>query len=121
MLSPTAQLMSRLDSGAMQPKLPAVYLLASGRNGTLYTGVTSNLVQRIWQHRSHCVLGFTDRYQVTRLVWYEMHDAMDAAIVREKQIKRWNRSWKLRMIEERNPRWIDLWWEIIGASPQGDG
>jgi putative endonuclease len=99
----------------MPSKRPAVYQLASGRNGTLYTGVTSNLVQRIWQHRSHCVSGFTERHEVTLLAWYEMHDTMDSAIVREKQIKRWNRAWKLRLIEARNPRWDDLWWEIIGS------
>ncbi len=95
-------------------KQPAVYLLASQRNGTLYVGVTSNLIGRIWQHREHVVEGFTQRYGVTRLVWYEIHATMEAAILREKQIKRWNRAWKLRLIEAVNPEWDDLWPRILG-------
>ena len=97
-----------------QMKQPAVYILASERNGTLYTGVTSDLVARTWQHREHVVDGFTKRYNVTTLVWYELHGSMDAAILREKQIKKWNRAWKLRLIQERNPKWLDLWSEIVG-------
>jgi putative endonuclease len=97
-----------------QMKQPAVYILASERNGTLYTGVTSDLVARTWQHREHVVDGFTKRYNVTMLVWYEMHGSMEAAILREKQLKKWNRAWKLRLIQASNPRWNDLWSEIVG-------
>ena len=97
-----------------QMKQPAVYILASDRNGTLYAGVTSDLLSRIWQHREHLVDGFTKRYDVTMLVWYELHATMDTAITREKQIKKWNRAWKLRLIQEANPRWRDLWPDIIG-------
>jgi len=100
--------------GMAQMKQPAVYILASERNGTLYTGVTSDLVARTWQHREHVVDGFTKRYKVTILVWYELHGSMDAAILREKQIKKWNRAWKLRLIQESNPRWNDLWSHIVG-------
>ncbi|HDZ55246.1 MAG TPA: GIY-YIG nuclease family protein [Pseudomonas xinjiangensis] len=95
-------------------KQPAVYLLASKRSGTLYVGVTSNLVQRVWQHREGEVEGFTYRYGVKTLVWYELHDSMAGAIAREKALKRWNRDWKLRMIEEANPQWRDLWFDIVG-------
>src|SRR3546814_5941530 len=86
-------------------KQPAVYILASERNGTLYTGVTSDLIGRTWQHREHIVDGFTKRYRIATLVWYELHPTMEGAIVREKQIKKWNRSWKLRLIQAENPRW----------------
>ncbi|MPS70531.1 MAG: GIY-YIG nuclease family protein [Novosphingobium sp.] len=82
---------------------PAVYVLASARNGTLYTGTTSNLIQRIAQHRSEHFDGFSARYGTKLLVWFEMH-----AIQREKRIKQWNRAWKLRLIEEGNPQWRDL-------------
>jgi putative endonuclease len=98
----------------MTPRNPAVYLLASGRNGTLYTGVTSNLIQRIHQHREHAARGFTDTYGVTKLVWYELHETMESAIEREKRIKSWNRAWKLALIERANPRWVDLWASIVG-------
>ena len=84
-------------------KQPAVYIMASQRNGTLYTGVTANLLQRIWQHREDVVEGFTRRYGVKMLVWYEQHESMSGAIAREKAIKKWSRVWKLRLIEERNP------------------
>lgn len=94
-------------------KQPAIYLLASKRNGTLYIGVTSNLVQRIWQHRNDLVPGFTQRYKVHRLVYYELHDEMTEAISREKQLKKWKRDWKLKLIEGFNPDWRDLWWEIV--------
>ncbi len=87
----------------MSHKAPAVYLLASARNGTLYAGVTSNLVQRIWQHREGVVEGFTHRYGVKTLVWYEQHETMQSAIAREKAIKKWNRAWKLALIEKANP------------------
>jgi len=95
-------------------KQPAVYMLASQRNGTLYIGVTSNLIGRIWQHREGVVEGFTETYAAKCLVWYEMHETMESAIVREKALKKWNRLWKLNLIEERNPCWIDLWPEING-------
>ena len=95
-------------------KQPAVYLLASTRNGTLYVGVTSNLIQRIWQHREGSVEGFSSDYLVKTLVWYEMHSTMESAIRREKALKKWNGAWKLKLIEERNPEWIDLWPEITG-------
>ena len=97
----------------MDEKLPAVYILASRRNGTLYTGVTSNLVQRAWQHRKQVVSGFTERYGVHHLVWYELHGDMEHALVREKRLKKWNRMWKLRLIEEANPEWRDLWEDIL--------
>ena len=87
---------------------PCVYILASGRHGTLYIGVTSNLLARLHQHREGLIRGFTSRYGVHRLVWYGMADTMDAAITREKQLKTWNRDWKVRLIEGMNPTWEDL-------------
>ena len=87
---------------------PCVYILASRMHGTLYAGVTSNLIARLHQHRAGTVDGFTKRYAVHHLVWYELHGAMEHAIAREKAIKRWNRDWKLRLIEEGNPEWVDL-------------
>ncbi len=90
-------------------KQPVVYILASKRNGTLYIGVTSNLPQRIYEHRNDLVEGFTKKYQVHRLVFYEQHEEMNSAITREKQLKKWNRNWKLRLIEELNPEWKDLY------------
>ncbi len=90
-------------------KQPAVYILASGYNGTLYIGVTSNLIQRIWQHKSELVEGFTEKYGVHSLVYYELHGDMPAAIRREKQLKKWNRQWKIDLIEKANPTWKDLW------------
>jgi putative endonuclease len=92
----------------MQRK-PAVYILASKRNGTLYIGVTSNLVKRVWEHKEDLVEGFTKKYGVHRLVYYEVFDTMPEAIRREKQMKRWHRAWKLRVIEGLNPEWRDLW------------
>jgi putative endonuclease len=92
----------------MSDKRPAVYILASKRNGTLYIGVTSDLSRRIWQHKNDQVEGFTKKYGVHTLVYYEWHDDMRAAIVREKQIKKWNRAWKLELIESVNPEWRDL-------------
>ena len=89
-------------------KIPAVYILASQRNGTLYTGVTSDLFKRIWQHKNQHHHGFTKKYSVHRLVYYEFHHDMTSAITREKQIKKWNRGWKLKLIEEMNPDWKDL-------------
>lgn len=91
---------------------PAIYVLASKKNGTLYIGVTSNLVQRIWQHRNRQCSGFTKRYNIRRLVYFELYEDMVTAIMREKQLKKWNRAWKLKLIEKQNPKWIDLWHQI---------
>ncbi len=89
-------------------KQPCVYMMASKRNGTLYLGVTANLVQRVWHHRQGLVEGFTKRYRVHTLVWYELHATMEAAIAREKALKEWKRAWKLDLIEKHNPDWQDL-------------
>lgn len=86
-----------------------MYILANKRNGTLYVGVTSDLMQRVWQHKANLVDGFTKQYHVHQLVWYEVHSLMEHAIQREKQLKEWNRRWKLRLIEEKNPNWTDLY------------
>jgi len=89
-------------------KLPCVYILASKRNGTLYLGVTSNLVQRIWQHKNDLVEGFTKRYGVHTLVWFEAHESMESAIAREKAIKEWSpdeSGWKVELIDKGNPTW----------------
>ena len=87
---------------------PAVYILASKQNGTLYIGVTSDLITRTWDHNNDSVEGFTKRYRVHRLVYYELHEDMESAIRREKQMKKWNRGWKLELIEKQNPDWRDL-------------
>ena len=92
---------------------PCVYLLASGYRGTLYVGVTSALVRRVWQHRHADVVGFTRRYAVDRLVWYEQHVTMESAILREKTLKRWRRAWKLELIEAGNPDWHDLYDSLL--------
>ncbi len=97
-------------------KLPAVYILASKRNGTLYTGVTSELWNRVANHKNDVFKGFTSKYKVKILVWYEHHHFMDAAIKREKQIKEWKRKWKLDLIEQFNPGWQDLHDEIDGIA-----
>ena len=88
---------------------PCVYLLASKRNGTLYTGVTSCLTKRVWEHKNNLVEGFTKKYGVHSLVWYEVHETMESAIQREKAIKNWKRNWKIKVIEEKNPKWRDLY------------
>jgi putative endonuclease len=93
-------------------KIPCVYLLASRRNGTLYVGVTSDLIKRVWQHKNDLVEGFTKRYGVHMLVWYEAHETMESAIKREKNIKKWNREWKLALIEQSNPQWQDLFLDM---------
>ena len=92
---------------------PCVYILANKRNGTLYVGVTSDLVRRIWQHKNDVIRGFTSRYGVHTLVWYETHESMESAITREKAIKEWKRSWKLELIERNNPTWRDLYNDIV--------
>jgi putative endonuclease len=97
----------------MDRRQPCVYLLASKKNGVLYIGVTSDLVKRIWQHKNHVVEGFTSRYDVHILVWYELHQTMESAILREKTLKDWKRAWKLRLINEGNAEWRDLYPTIL--------
>ena len=92
---------------------PCVYILASQKNGTLYTGVTRDLVKRVWEHRNDVVEGFSSRYGVHSLVYFEQHGDMESAILREKRIKKWRRAWKIRLIEETNPDWLDLWETIL--------
>jgi putative endonuclease len=101
----------RRESSAMEKEF-YVYILASKRNGTLYTGVTSNIIKRIWQHKNELVEGFSEKYNVKNLVYYEVHSNMESAITREKRIKKWRRAWKLRLIEEKNFDWKDLYEEI---------
>jgi len=94
-------------------KQPCVYILASCRNGTLYIGVTSDLVKRIWQHKHNAVEGFTKRYNIHMLVWFEQHQEMQSAIAREKAIKHWPRQWKINLIEKTNAGWRDLYAELV--------
>lgn len=89
-----------------------VYILANKRNGTLYTGVTSNLVKRVYEHKHDFVDGFSEKFKTNMLVYFEIHSDIKEAILREKQIKKWNRAWKLRIVEEINPEWKDLYQEI---------
>lgn len=89
-----------------------VYILASSRNGTLYIGVTSDLLKRVYEHKQNIIDGFTKKYSVHTLVYYETHNNIEEAIIREKQIKKWNRAWKMRLIEEMNPQWVDLFNQI---------
>ncbi len=103
----------------MIDRKPCVYILASGYNGTLYVGVTSNLIGRVMQHREGALGGFTKRYGVHHLVYYEMHATIPEAIRREKQLKKWNRAWKIRIIEQMNPEWVDLFDEFWGAVCEG--
>jgi len=95
------------------PMQPCVYILASRRNGTLYVGATSNLVKRVWEHKNDEVDGFTKRYGVHMLVWFESHEDMATAIAREKAIKEWKRNWKLELIEQANPEWHDLYTDLL--------
>jgi putative endonuclease len=97
----------------MDQKTPCVYILTNKPNGVLYIGVTTNLVQRTWQHRQKLVTGFSNKYNLQRLVWYERHESIDIAISREKQMKKWNRDWKIQLIETSNPGWQDLYDEIL--------
>lgn len=97
-------------------KQPCVYMLASQRNGTLYIGVTSDLIRRVYQHRNEQAEGFTKRYGIHDLVWYEVHEKMESAILREKQLKKWPRIAKIRLIEQSNPNWHDLWLELASPS-----
>jgi putative endonuclease len=95
-------------------KQPCVYIVTNKNRTNLYIGVTSNLIQRIYQHKNHLTKGFTDRYNCEYLVYYETHEMMDSAITREKQLKKWKQEWKLKLIEEKNPNWWDLYNEITG-------
>lgn len=92
-----------------------VYILTSKPKGTIYTGVTSDLLRRIWQHKNNQVKGFTQKYDVKRLVYYEFAEDIVSAITREKQIKKWNRAWKIELIESINPNWDDLYYELISG------
>ena len=109
---------SSSDSAMRSDLDPYVYLLASRRNGTLYLGVTSNLIQRVAQHRIEAFGGFTAEHGVKLLVWFEQHATMEHAIIREKQIKKWRRAWKLDLIEQQNPDWQDLA-IMLGFEPIG--
>ena len=94
-------------------KIPCVYIMASKENGVLYTGVTSHLVQRVWKHKNNFHSGFTQKYKVYKLVYFEIHDSMENAIIREKRIKTWQRQWKINLIESNNKSWNDLYDEIV--------
>jgi putative endonuclease len=96
-----------VNAGLMD-RQPCVYILASQQRGTLYIGLTSNLAQRLYQHRNDLLPGFTSKHHVHRLVWAESHDSMGTAIAREKQLKRWRRPWKINLIKDANPDWRDL-------------
>ena len=100
-------------------KCPCVYILASERNGTLYIGVTSDLFQRIALHKQDLIKGFTKKYRVHHLVYFETHPTMETAIRREKQLKEWRRLWKIRLIEGMNPEWVDLFDEATGEILDG--
>ena len=100
----------------MLDRIPCVYILASARNGTLYIGVTSDLPGRIWQHRNDQADGFTKRFHVHTLVWYEVHESMESAILREKALKEWKRQWKIELIETNNPYWRDLYPDLLGQT-----
>ena len=97
----------------LMEKRPCVYMLANKRNGSLYVGVTSDVIKRVWEHKSKVVQSFTGSYAVDRLVWYELHDTMELAIQREKNIKSWKRRWKLELIEQSNPYWKELYEELV--------
>ena len=94
-------------------KLPAVYIMANQRNGTLYIGVTSNLIQRVWQHKNHLADGFTKKYKITTLVYFEQTSTIESAITREKELKGWSRAKKIFLIEEQNPYWMDLYDSLL--------
>lgn len=94
-------------------KLPAVYIMTNKPYGTLYVGVTSDLVNRIWQHKEHVADGFTKKYDLIKLVYFEQHQTMESAILREKQLKQWNRDWKIRLIQQQNTEWFDLYETIL--------
>ena len=97
----------------MEEKCPAVYILASKRNGTLYVGVTSNLPARVWQHKNNVADGFSKTHRIHHLVYFEMHGDMDSATEREMRLKKWKREWKVKLIEDVNPYWRDLFEDIL--------
>ena len=97
----------------MVDHLYSVYILASKRNGTLYIGVTANLIKRVYEHKNHLVDGFTKKYNVHNLVYYETTEDISSAIRREKQIKKWKRKWKIELIEKKNPNWRDLYFDLL--------
>ena len=107
----------------MKEHLYFVYILASARNGTLYVGVTNDVMRRSWEHKNDLIEGFTKKYGVHRLVWYEIHHDIYEAIAREKRLKRWNRAWKIKLIEQGNSGWNDLYARLTGeiALPDGPG
>ena len=102
-----------MSSGQSNAKQPCVYILASQTRGTLYVGVTSDLLKRVREHKEGTYSGFTKRYGIARLVWYEVHGSMESAIKREKQIKKWDRIWKVELIEKMNSDWRDLFDEVV--------
>ena len=97
------------------PRRLHVYMMTNRPRGTLYIGVTGDLQRRVWEHRTHAHRGFTDRYNLDRLVWFEHHESPTQAIQREKSLKRWRRQWKLELVESVNPEWRDLWEEVCGT------
>ena len=111
--SQIASFRRRPESSSGLMKHPCTYILASSWNGTLYVGVTSDLIKRVWEHKNDLVDGFTKKYRVHHLVWFEQHESMESAIAREKNIKDWQRTWKIRLIEEANPTWRDLYPDLL--------
>jgi putative endonuclease len=101
------------DGKGKETRVFYVYLLASKPHGTLYIGITSDLLKRVFEHKSKAVPGFTSRYEIDKLVWFEAHDSVESAIRREKQIKEWRRNWKISLIERENPNWIDLYPSLV--------
>lgn len=95
-------------------KNPCIYILANRKYGTIYIGVTSNLVKRVWQHKNNITKSFTQKYHIHYLVWYEVHQEITSAIAREKNLKKWRRDWKIKLIERDNPNWLDLYPDLIG-------
>jgi len=94
-------------------KLPCVYIITNKKNGTLYIGVTTFLAKRVWEHKEKVLDGFSGKYKLNLLVYYELHETIEAAILREKQLKKWNRQWKLRLIHDFNPEWRDLYLDLF--------
>ena len=105
--------------GGWQPKQPCIYIMASKRNGVLYVGVTARLFDRVAIHKQDLVEGFTKKYAVHRLVYYELHETLPEAFLRETRLKKWKRAWKVRLIESMNPEWIDLFDELMGSILDG--
>ncbi len=104
---------SRLRGSGRNRMQYYVYILASKKNGTLYVGSTSGLIKRVWQHKNKVVEGFTKKYGVDKLMYYEIAESQEAAALRERQLKKWNRAWKIRLIEEKNPKWKDLYDDLL--------